>query len=230
MLPAKLFMEFKETMAQLADELEAAVQRTILDRYDELRDKARTALKGLADEVPFPTYEKLKGKYRWQLGLEQLPRPEDLRVECLADYQMEELKAQMKDRQDKQLQGAVAKMVEQIRALIANLVEQITKRNEVRSGDERKTPLHDSLIENLREVCRIMPTLNIGDDSFLANLIQKVDQDLTNFDAETLKHSRLLRDELKDKANSILSDLANYAPAANDETEEVESDATNCAA
>jgi len=228
MLPAKLFMEFKETMASFADDLEAAVQRSILDRYEELREKARRGLNGLADAVPFPSYEKLKAKYRWQLGLEQLPRPEDLRVECLADYQMEELRAQMKERQDKQLQAAVAKMVEEIRKLLANLVEQISKRNEARTGDERRTPLHDSLIENLREVCRIMPTLNVGDDPFLANLIHKVDSELTSYDADSLRHSWGLRDQLKDKASSILSELANYAP--NVENEEVDCDAATTAA
>jgi len=64
-----------------------------------------------------------------------LPRPEGLRVECLTEYQIEELRREMRERQDAQLRGAVARLIERIRALVRNLIEQLARRQEWREGE-----------------------------------------------------------------------------------------------
>jgi hypothetical protein len=211
MLPARLFVEFKERMTQLGARLEQAVQETILNRYFELKDKAERCLNGLAQKVEFPSQENLAKRFNWKVAVEQLPRPEDLRVECLTDFQMEQLREEMRQRQESQLRAGVSAMVEQLRALVANLAEQLRRRDECEATSaERRVPIHDSLIENIREACRVLPGLNISGDPFLANLIQRVQNELAGFEVEELRASRMRRKEAQHKASSLLADLANY--------------------
>jgi len=102
-----------------------------------------------------------------------------------------------------------------IRALVRNLIEQLARRQEWREDDAtRMPPLHESLIGNLREVCAVMPQLNVGDDPFLAGLIEKIGAELASVEIEVLKVSAPARQAVIEKASSILDALALYeAPA-----------------
>ena len=226
LLGGNLIMPFRDKIAALKDAFESAVETHLIRRRDWLEEKARDRLNGTLDIVGgFPSVDELRGKFKCRVGYEALPNPDDLRLECMAGWQVEQLRAEMKERQDKKLACAVGRMVEQLRALVANLVENLQKRQVWHVGLGRTPSLYDSLVTNLRDACAVLPELNVNDDRFLANVIHKVRERLEGLNVEALKDDYMARNSAIMAGRSILDLMADYVPPTDDETQEVDADA-----
>jgi len=227
LLGGNLILPFRDKIAALKDAFESAVETHLIRRHACLEEKARERLNGALDTVGgFPSVDELRGKFKCRVGYEALPNPDDLRLECMAGWQVEQLRAEMKERQDKKLACAVGRMVEQLRALVANLVENLRKREEWRPGAPGKRPaIYDSLVTNLREACAVLPELNVNEDRFLANVIDKVRERLAGLNIEALKDDFVARQSAIQAGASILDLMADYEAPADDELSEEEADA-----
>jgi len=72
------------------------------------------------------------------------------------------------------------------------------------SNGKVQHPFRDSLIENVRAIVRLAPTLNLLDDPRIGELCADIEQRLTAHDPEQLRNSARLRESVADEADAIL--------------------------
>lgn len=78
-----------------------------------------------------------------------------------------------------------------------------------RPGESTVGVFRDSLVENLRDLVKVMPSLNITGDPELDALSDRLSQ-LAKYDAETLRNSDTAREKVANEAKRILEDIHIY--------------------
>ena len=78
----------------------------------------------------------------------------------------------------------------------------------------KETVFRNTLVSNMRDVVDVLARLNVTENEDLEAMRRRVDEELTAFDAESLRDDETLRSATADKAKAILDAMASfYAPA-----------------
>jgi hypothetical protein len=81
-------------------------------------------------------------------------------------------------------------------------------------GSKAVGVFRDTLIENARDLCEVLPRLNLTGDADLNNYCQQVKEKIAVYDAQDLRDDAMLRKNVADEASSILDQMAGYGVAA----------------
>jgi hypothetical protein len=71
----------------------------------------------------------------------------------------------------------------------------------------------DSLIENITEICEILPRLNINDDTDLEQMRQDVLNKVAAFSPDTLRQDKTLRSDTASETKAIMDKMAAFMGA-----------------
>lgn len=74
---------------------------------------------------------------------------------------------------------------------------------------KEKPRIFDTLIGNIKEICKLAPALNLADDPKLNQLVREVES-LTRYAPDTLRESESTRAEAKKAAEAMIGRLAGY--------------------
>jgi len=72
----------------------------------------------------------------------------------------------------------------------------------------------NSLVDNIVDLCDLLPRLNITSDPKLEKALLEVRQKLTAYDSQTLRDSNDIRSQTALEAQKILDKMKHYLPAA----------------
>jgi hypothetical protein len=75
-------------------------------------------------------------------------------------------------------------------------------------ADPAKQRFHDSLLENVSEVCGLLKTLNVGNNPDLENMRATLEKQIASLQMDTLKDSENARKDAASKATEILTEVA----------------------
>jgi hypothetical protein len=70
-----------------------------------------------------------------------------------------------------------------------------------------KGRVHDTLLENARELCSIMPVLNIADDPALETIRNELEGAIAGVQTEDLRKDEGIRADVADKLNDIMAKM-----------------------
>ena len=70
----------------------------------------------------------------------------------------------------------------------------------------------NSLVENIRDICRLMPKLNISEDPLLDQMVIEIKQKLTVHAPEVLRSDPEIRSDTALAAKQIIEKMRHYAP------------------
>lgn len=168
----------------------------LLERYDNWKELTKTQLQGAYKEEEFPTKEKL-AEVKWDMHIMALPESEALRrVKDIDETLMAELMksndARIKKGINEGMTSAYGKLMEPLQHMVDTL-----------SKDKPK--IYESLVTHVREVIAEIPGLNLTDDSQLAQFAAEAEAMLASIDADTLRESPVIRQEVATKAADILA-------------------------
>lgn len=200
-LKGAAFMAFTEAMSEPIRAFDAGVDAFIA-KYPEIKFEARRRLGNAFSESDFPSEARLKERFGVKLTYLPVPSTEDFRVNLAA----EEIAAVRRNAEDA-LRGTVN---DAVRALLDRLQEPVarlsTRLRLYRQDSSGKTqhPFRDSLVENIRAIVRLAPTLNLMDDPRIAALCADIERHLAVHDPEQLRNSPKLRASVADEADAIL--------------------------
>ena len=204
------FMEMSAEIRKFELEFDHAVKPFLVEyQSGRLRDKA--VLNGLWREEDYPPVEKAKKKFYFELEFQPLPDVSDWRVD-VGREEMEVLRRQA----EKSVQDRINKsMVEPHYRLfdgVAHMASRITgaKTCPCRGCKNRmflSDSVSDSLVDNLRKICDILPKLNITDDPNLAALIEEAKAGLLSFNVGTIRENPTVRNTLAERAAKLQSEL-----------------------
>jgi hypothetical protein len=198
-IKADAYMNFTSVMAGHKTQWEGMV-RKFVDQYPDLREDARHLLGSLYRDDDYPEPALIAGKFRMDLSFFPVPDAGDWRV-SLGDAEVEELREQV----------AAKVMESQGRAMQEawNRIHEVVERAHERLSDPYNI-FRDSLIENARELCDLLPTLNIADDPKLERVRKEVKAKLCAHDPQDLREDEALRAEVSAGLDDIMKKMAGW--------------------
>lgn len=198
-LPASLYFDYSEKQADYRRRFDAAVA-DFVSRYDQLKQQAAQRLNGMFDASEYPTREELPRRFGISISISPLPDADDWRVTLGTD-------------EEKRIRDDIKRRTEQLVADATNhlwrRLHDAVSRAADRLGD-RDGRLHASVITSLRELCEVLPQLNIAGDPQLENMRQEVVNRLGSLDVDALRQDKEHRADAGRTAANILTDMAGY--------------------
>ena len=200
-LKGAAFMAFTEAMAEPVRQFDAAVDDFIA-AYPEIQHEARRRLGEAYAEKDFPAQSRLKERFGVRLIYLPVPSTEDFRVN-LSDDEIAAVRRNAEEALRGTVNDAVRSLLDRLQEPVARMATRLRLFRRT-SGGKVQHPFRDSLVENVRAIVRLAPTLNLMDDPHIAALCADIERHLAAHDPEQLRNSPSLRESVADEADAIL--------------------------
>jgi hypothetical protein len=155
------------------------------------------------DDYPHPS--EVANKFSMDVAFYPVPNANDWRVD-LADSQMERLREQVSA-------SLVASQGKAMREAWQRLYDVCQKAHERLAAPD--AVFRDTLIENIRDMCGVLPTFNIADDPELERMRQQVEGSICQYEPQELRDSTAKRQRASAQLAEIMAKMGGmYAAAA----------------
>lgn len=179
-----------------------------LQNYESYKIDAQRRLNGLFNPADYPNIGKIKSKFSWSLDFFPVPSAGNFKVEMVQD-EVEKIAADIAIRNDQAVKNAMANVWQRVHDAIKNLSEKMKESRQDKTGADVSPIFRDSLIENIKELCDLLPGLNITNDPALETARQDILSDIAQIKPDVLRENKDLRKETAKKADEILNKIGN---------------------
>ncbi len=210
LLPASLIMEYTTEKARWERDFNALVQE-FLDVYEDRVTAAAFQLGSLFDRSEYPPRAKVAQKFGINVDFEVLPTAGDWRLDMDAEHQ-EKLVKQYEKRFEERIEALQMDNWQQLYGVINKFSEKLAvvmdengapKLND--KGEPVRNKLYESMLDNARDTCDLLKSLNITKDPALEKARQQLENALYGVKMEDLKKSEGERVLVKQRMDAILS-------------------------
>lgn len=174
MLPTSNYLQFMTDFRKERDEWNTLVGNFV-HNYDQLVRDAQRQLGSLYDPADYPSTIDIRTKFHMDMSVYPVPST-DFRVAIGSDELsriQQDVERRVADAQTKAMQEVWTRLHDRVKHMAEKLADP-------------KAIFRDSLVENAREICALLPRLNFADDPNLEAMRQQVE-------ASLLKHPEALR-------------------------------------
>jgi hypothetical protein len=180
-----------------------------LTKYPAYTADAQRRMGDMFDPTDFPLVRDLRARFDMRMRIMPAPSAEDFRVQ-MSEHQAAAIRSEIEASITSAAEAAVKNVYERIHEVCSRMVERLTAyRPSQGKGDRAEGTFRDSLVLNVRDLCGIMPALNITGSPDLDRLASELEK-LGRFDADTLRFSDRARDETKKQAQDILDQIGAF--------------------
>jgi hypothetical protein len=198
-LPSEMYFDYMSKAREMRLNVEEIIEERLLS-YDQEIQASKKRLGGLYSPLEYPSKEEIRKKFGVSLHVYPIPSGEDFRVSLSASEE-KEIKNDIEE--------SVKTATEQaMKSLWKKLYDSVNKVVERLSDPENK--FKDSLINNLIELCEILPRLNITDDSNLENMRREVETRLCAYLPDALRSNTAERERAFKEAKNIMENMSGY--------------------
>lgn len=201
MLPAANYFSYVQKIDELRNEFTQEVYK-FLNLYPGYKDEAQTRLNGMFAEEDYPDPDKLTGKYSLAIQLQPIPDADDFRV-SLNEEDVEAIREAYRLQLEKSIGEANKELWSRLYEVVGHMLERLS------SADAK---FKNSLVENVRDLCALMPKLNITEDEHLNAIVAEVQQTLARLSPDALRKNAELRGQTASQARKILDKMQHYIP------------------
>ena len=195
------YLGFTQVMANHKQKFQSLVTRFLND-YPALRQEAQAKLNGLYSTDDYPRLDVVASRFNCEVAFFPVPDANDWRVE-LSDTETEFLRKQIEDKVMEHQGRAMREAWDRIHAVVSKARERLA---------DPKNVFRDSLVENARELCRILPSLNIADDPRLEQMRNEVERNLCDYDPDDLRKNEGVRLAVADKMKALQEVMDKMGP------------------
>jgi hypothetical protein len=206
-LPAAFYFDAMAEWKDLIHRREAKVGEFIAN-WDAVVADARLKLNGLFDERDYPRKERLPKAFEIDLTVFPLPAGDDFRVPLGKAEEEAQIKTQVEDRVNELIERATRDVWGRIHEVVERMVDRL-RAYKVEEGKTVST-FRDSLVENVRDLVGLLPGLNVAGDGELDAMTKRLSDALCVYDAQQLRDSDLLRHQIADRAEKILTEVSDF--------------------
>jgi len=208
LLPSAAFVDYKIQMETIKRKFDSAVEGFVSD-YERERDTAQKRLGDMFKPSDYPTRAEVSKKFGFELVFNPVPTAGDFRV-TMADAQAEMIRAEIEARAAANLQETVRDVYRRIGDVCERMAETLAKYKPARGTEKAAGIFRDSLVNNVVDLAKVLPTLNIASDPRLAEIGERMRSNLTAYDADALRENSTVRAEVAKEAQAILDDIADF--------------------
>jgi len=205
MLPSKNYLSFMTEFRNYKSNWLLLVDQFV-DVYPQLKlDAQRLLPNGLYKEEDYPTIEGLRAKFGMDMVIMPVPA-DDFRVQ-IADDELSAIQQQVTERVTSASQDAMKEAWQRLYDVVKHASDKL---------DNPTGIFRDSLVENINDICGILPRLNFADDPDLEAMRQQVESSLANENPEALRVDWDLREQKAREAKAIADKMAVFMGELND--------------
>lgn len=198
-LPIAAFADYGARMRALAEAFNAAADAFVAD-YPRLKEQARRELNGLYSEDDYPSQDAMRRRFAVSISRYPVPNKNDFRV-SLPEAAMRELRSEVERDVKGAAMVAIRDLWERLYAAVSHMVERLSNPDAI---------FRDSLVENVVEVCTLLPKLNFMGDPALDAMRDQVSRLISNLSAQRLREDKALRADVAAEAAVIQSRMAAF--------------------
>ena len=213
MLPVKLFAEYKEQMSLFKAEHESAVNNflTLWQRHrEELLEEEKQRLGDTFDPGDYPTRDQMERKFGFYSAYMPFPsHANDPLSSAVADG-VAELQEQLEIQHSEALKASNQALLGRVFQAVQHMADKLEEYTPAEQGTRAKGIFRDSLIDNVRELARIVPEMDLGGSELLADIIDDINGKLVKYDAEDLREDDNARAIVAKSAKAIAEKVNGY--------------------
>jgi len=196
MLPSANYLAFMTEFRKEKSLWEQLVS-DFVDNYSTLKRNAQTVLGKMYNEADYPSETDIAGRFRMDLAVMPVPST-DFRV-SLSDGELTRLQADI----EKRLQDASASAMKDVWQRLYDRVQHMAERL-----SDPTAVFRDSMVDNARELCALLPRLNFADDPNLEAMRNEVEARLTSHHPDSLRNNSLVRSSAAADAKQIMDKMS----------------------
>jgi hypothetical protein len=132
-----------------------------------------------------------------------LPQAGDFRVD-IGEEGLKELQSQYEAVLQQRVTGAMTEAWERLHDCLTRMSERLTDDTDS-NGESKRKIFRDSLVDNAVEICGLLKSFNITNDTRLDEMRKQLEDAMRGVDADSLRDSDSLREQTKRKVDNILS-------------------------
>lgn len=202
-LPAANFQHYRGDMESLKDSYDSAV-RGFIANWPTIINEARIRLNGLFNIHDYPV--DISNRFGCSLRFMPIPDSSDFRV-AISDLERETLKDQIASTLNEAQSLAMRELWERVSVAVKAMAAKLAAYKRDENG-KAENPFRDSLVENLRDLCTLLPRLNFTNDPRLIAVHRDIESTLLKHTAADLRESELLRANVAERAEHIAGNIA----------------------
>jgi len=192
MLPSANYLEFMTEFRKEKAEWQLLVD-AFLDNYIRLKEDAKRLLpNGLYNENDYPADDSIHEKFNIDIAVFPVPS-DDFRVAINAE-ELTSIQQDVEKRITEASEMAMADIWQRLYDRVKHMSEKLA---------DPKAIFRDTMVENTRELCALLPRLNFADDPNLESLRQQVEGSLL-MHPDALRNNPVLREDKGKEAKDIM--------------------------
>lgn len=200
MLPTANYLAFMSDFRKEKGEWESLVQE-FLDEYDQMKLDAQRILGSLYDAADYPNVLELRHKFKMDMAVFPVPSA-DFRV-AIGSEELTRIQQDVERRVKEAEQAALKDVWNRLYERVKHMAEKLA---------DPKAIFRDSMVENAREICAMLPRLNFSDDPNLEAMRQQVEASLIKH-PEALRNDPDLRRDTAAEAKAIMDKMGAFMGA-----------------
>ena len=213
LLPVKNFDQHAEIIGNYKAMFDQMVAE-FLGKYETARDAQQLRLGDMFSTDDYPTVEEIKGKFNFTVTYEPLADGNTFDnmfgSEELEKQLIESAEAQMQSRIDEAMHDLWGRLTKRVAEFSSAMHRYQPKTDESKAIGTFK----DTIVQNIRDICDVLPRLNLTGDADLNNYCQEVREKLASLDVGQLRENDHLRKTAAQQADDILNQMSGYGMAA----------------
>lgn len=198
LLPIKGMKAYKDRMDEYMADHDEAIKR-FLDKYDTLVAAAAFKLGSLFDRTEYPTRGQVAQRFAVEVSFTPLPTSGDFRIDAEAEL-LNDLAREYEERVTARVASAQKDAWTRLHTALTHMADRLTD-----GEDGKKNKIFDTLVGGPLELCGLLTTLNVTNDSALERARVQLENVLMGTSAEELRKHADARADVKDKVQNILS-------------------------
>jgi hypothetical protein len=182
---------------------------SFIEGYGDYKKQAKEELGKMFRADDYPTAEEAKAKFNFDVEPRPLPSAADFRAK-VSDAEAKAIAKDIERRQKQRLDEAMKDVWERIADVTGKMAEKLSGYKESNGLKGAEGIFKSSLVDNVRSLCDILPSLNINDDPDMKSLHKQMVSSLIEFDADELKTDIKKRQKTAKAAKQIHAKVSRY--------------------
>ena len=198
LLPSELFFDYIASMEKYKDQFEKAV-KNFISKYQELKSEATIRLRDMYRDADYPDSYTLESRYNFNINILPIPDGKDFRVNLQND-EIVKIQKDIEERTKLTIEKSIQNLWKRFYEAISRMADQLSNKH---------GKIYDSLIGNIKELCHLLPALNITNDKVLNDMKEEIEKKLI-VSAESLRENKKYRQSKAREARDIVNKMKYY--------------------
>jgi hypothetical protein len=208
LLPSALFIDYANRIRDLKAEFHHAADE-FASEYPTYVEDPKVRLGRLFSVADYPDPGDIRNLFAFDSKILPCPDADDFRIDIAEEHAADiraDIETRLKQALDDAMRDSVTRVVE-----TGHMATRLRAyRPAAGRGDRTEGTFRNSLVDNVRELARLLPAFNLTGDPILANVSDRINAEPCIYDADDLRSDQATRHTIATRAESILADVQTF--------------------